>query len=99
VGGRIVRHKTVRLSWLVVAGLALCAWAVACDGGDGGDGEEPTIQPTVMLTPFQTAVTTDCVPQAPLEGQANLLHNPGFESGRQPWCSLHLGEVTAFEVT
>jgi hypothetical protein len=28
-----------------------------------------------------------------------VLHNPGFESGRQPWCSLHLGEVTAFEVS
>jgi len=92
----MVRYRTVRLGLLAIAGLALLAWAAACGDGEGGG---PTVEPTVMLTPALTPVTTDCVPQAPLEGQANLLHNPGFESGRKPWCSLHLGEVTAFEVS
>jgi hypothetical protein len=93
---------------LAIAGLALFAWAVACGGGDG---EGPTVAPTVALTvvptvaptpaatPPLTPVGTDCVPQEPPEGQANLFHNPGFESGRQPWCSLHLGEVAPFEVS
>ena len=30
-----------------------------------------------------------CVPQIPIEGQANLLRNSGFELGQDPWCSLH----------
>jgi hypothetical protein len=29
-----------------------------------------------------------CVPQVPVEGQANLFRNPGFESGAEPWCVL-----------
>ena len=100
LGGRMVRHKTVRLGLLAISGLALLALAVACGGEKaGGPTVAPTAMPTVMSTPFVTPVTTDCVPQAPLEGQANVFHNPGFESGRQPWCSLHLGEVPSFQVS
>jgi hypothetical protein len=95
-GGRTVWRKTVRLGLLAIAGLSLFALAVAC-GGEKGEG--PTAAPTVMATPFDTPVATDCVPQAPLEGQANLFHNPDFESGRAPWCSLHLGEVAPFKVS
>ena len=91
-----MRHKTVRLGLLAISGLALFALAAAC--GDGG-GEGPTVEPTATLAPFETPVATDCVPQAPPEGQANVFHNPGFESGRDPWCSLHLGEVAPFEVS
>jgi len=93
-GGRGMWHKTVRLGLLVISGLALFAWAVACDGDEG-----PSVEPTATLAPFETPVATDCVPQAPPEGQANVFHNPGFESGRDPWCSLHLGEVAPFEVS
>jgi hypothetical protein len=95
VGGRSVWRKTVRLGLLAVAGPALLTLIVACGGG----GEEPTAVPTATSTWPITPVTSDCVPQAPLEGQANLFHNPGFESGREPWCSLHLGEVAPFEVS
>jgi hypothetical protein len=99
-GGRTVWRKTVRLGLLAIAGLSLFALAVACGGEKGGGPTAaPTVMPTVMLTPFETPVATDCVPQAPLEGQANLFHNPGFESGRAPWCSLHLGEVAPFKVS
>jgi len=37
-----------------------------------------------------------CVPQVPVEGQANLFRNPGFESGEDPWCVLRLPK---FEVS
>jgi hypothetical protein len=52
-----------------------------------------------MSTPAGTPLPGACVPQVPPEGQANVFHNPGFESGREPWCSLHLGEVPLFEVS
>jgi hypothetical protein len=81
---------------LAIAGLALFALAAAC-GEEKAEG--PTAAPTVMVTPFGTSAAGDCVPQTPPEGQANLFRNPGFESGRQPWCSLHLGEVPPFEVS
>jgi hypothetical protein len=37
-----------------------------------------------------------CVPQVPVEGQANLFRNPGFESGEDPWCVVYLPK---FEVS
>lgn len=97
----MVRHNTVRLGLLVISGLALFAWAVACDGGEKA--AEPTATPaaTSVATPMASGTPggSDCVPQAPAEGQANMFHNPGFESGRDPWCSLHLGEAAPFEVS
>jgi hypothetical protein len=95
VGGRIVWHKTVRLGLLAIAGLALFVLAVACDEEEAGG---PTATPTVVITPG-TPSPGACVPQVPPEGQANMFHNPGFESGREPWCSLHAGEVPPFEVS
>jgi hypothetical protein len=76
---------TVRLGLLGAAGLALFALAAACGG------EKTAVTPT--------PAGSDCVPQAPIEGQANVFHNGSFESGRQPWCSLHLGEVPSFQVS
>jgi hypothetical protein len=35
----------------------------------------------------------------PPEGQANLFHNPDFELGEDPWCSLHPEQVSPFEVS
>jgi hypothetical protein len=81
---------------LAAAGLALFALAVACDE------EEPTATPvsTSAVTPSAgTPSAEPCVPQTPPEGQANLFHNPGFEEGKEPWCSLHVGEVPSFEVS
>jgi len=97
-------HKAVRLGLLAIAGLALFTLAVACDEEEA---EEPTatLTPTpagtstVAPTPVGTPLPGACVPQVPLEGQANLFHNPGLESGREPWCSLHAGEVASFEVS
>ena len=77
-------RRTVRLGLLAIAGLALFTLAVAC-------GEEEAEGPT--------AAPGACVPQMPPEGQANLFHNPDFESGGEPWCSLHPGEVPPFAVS
>jgi len=99
-----VWHKTVRLGLLATAALALFTLAVACDEEKA---EEPTATPavtppavtsTVVITPA-TPLPSACVPQAPIEGQANLFHNAGFESGEDPWCSLHAGESTKFQVS
>jgi hypothetical protein len=95
VGGRMVSCKAVRLSLPAIAGLAVLILIVACGGESGAPTAEPTAMPTASVTP----VTDGCVPQAPPEGQANLFHNPGFESGREPWCSLHATEVPPFEVS
>jgi hypothetical protein len=53
--------------------------------GDGS-GQMPSSIFTVMPA---TSVSGSCVPQVPLKGQANLFHNPGFESGENPWCVIH----------
>jgi len=102
----MVWGKAVRLGLLVIASLALFALVVACGGEDGGTtvvpGETPATTPLATLTETPTPSGTpasDCVPQAPIEGQANIFHNPGLEEGREPWCSLHLGEVASFEVS
>jgi hypothetical protein len=79
----MVRCKTVRLGLLAIAALALLVLAAACDEEAGG----PTSTPGA------------CVPQEPPEGQANMFHNPDFESGGDPWCSLHTEEVSPFEVS
>jgi hypothetical protein len=94
-----VWHKTVRLALLAVAGLALLVLIAACNGEEEGTTVVPGETPVATPTPFGTPEAGDCVPQAPPEGQANLFHNPGFESGREPWCSLHVGEVAPFEVS
>jgi hypothetical protein len=94
--------KAVRLSLPAIAGLAVLILVVACGGGSGVPTAGPAASPTgpaATPTSLVTPVSDDCVPQAPLEGQANLFHNPGFESGREPWCSLHAEEVPSFEVT
>ena len=103
----MVWHKTVRLGLLAIAGLAVLVLAVACD-------EEEAGEPTATLTPgMSTPIGTPpagtpapvtplpdaCIPQVPPEGQANVFHNPGFELGGDPWCSLHAGEVPPFEVS
>jgi hypothetical protein len=92
-----VWYKTIRLGSLAIAATLVFVLAVAC-GGDGDEGPEvtPGVTP-VDVTP--TSVAGACVPQAPLEGEANAFHNPGLESGREPWCSLHVTEVPPFEVT
>jgi len=107
-------HKTVRLGLLAIAGLmaALFVLAVAC--GDE-EAEEPTATATPgMSTPIATPATVVtpaaptpsgtpspgvCVPQEPIEGQANLFHNPGFEAGEDPWCTAHPGQPTKFQVS
>jgi hypothetical protein len=104
--------KAVRLSLPAIVGLAVFVLAVACDGESEGPTATPTATPvgmsTVAPTATPVAVTPTppgtpapgaCVPQEPPEGQANLFHNPGFESGREPWCSLHPEQVPPFEVS
>jgi len=91
--------KAVRLSLLGIAGLAVLILVVACGGESGVPTAEPTATPPATPTSLVTPVADSCVPQAPPEGQANLFHNPGFESGREPWCSLHAEEVPSFEVS
>jgi hypothetical protein len=94
--------KRVRLALLAVAGLvvALLFLAAACGGGKSGQGEvEPGGQSTPSAaasetpapatpTPLATPVAVSCPLQSPVEGQANLLHNAGLESGADPWCVL-----------
>ncbi len=92
-------RKTFRVGLLAAAGLALVALAAACGGEKA---EEPTATPVSTSAVTPSAVTPSaepCVPQTPLEGQANLFHNPSFEEGGDPWCSLHPGEEVSFEVS
>ncbi|MGQ9573354.1 MAG: hypothetical protein ACUVX1_02770 [Chloroflexota bacterium] len=93
-------RRIIRLGLLAIAGLALFTLAVAC----GDDEEEPTASPTATPvpttpTPPASPVAGACVPQVPPEGQPNMFHNPSFEEGGEPWCSLHVGEVPPFEVS
>ena len=104
--------KRVRLALLAVAGLvaALLLLAAACGGGKSEQVEvEPGGQSTPsaavsatpapatpLATPTVTPVSVFCPLQAPEEGQPNLLHNGGFESGADPWCVLYPPE---FEVS
>jgi hypothetical protein len=92
--------KTVRLGLLAIAGLALFTLAIAC-GEEETEGSPvtPAATSTATPSPSGTPLPGACVPQVPTEGQANLFHNSDFESGREPWCSLHAGEVPAFEVS
>jgi hypothetical protein len=91
--------KAVRLGLLATAALALFTLAVACDEEEAGEPTAtPAVTPTVVITPG-TPSPGVCVPQVPPEGQANMFHNPGFELGGDPWCSLHAGEVSPFEVS
>jgi hypothetical protein len=53
---------------------------------------------TPAATPLSTPLPGACQPQVPVEGESNLFHNPGFEAGRDPWCSLHQ-RWTPFEVS
>jgi hypothetical protein len=101
VGGRMVWCKTARLAFLAVAGLALFTLAVACGEEEESDGltATPIAMSTLTPTVAGTPPAGPCVPQVPPEGQANLFHNPGLESGEEPWCSLHAGEVPPFEVS
>jgi len=46
--------------------------------------------------PSATPVAASCPLQAAVEGQANLLHNAGLESGADPWCVL---QPPKFEVS
>ena len=99
----MVWRKTAGLALLAVAGLALFVLAVACEEEDEGVPVAPTV--TSAVTPAVTPAVTGtpspsaCVPQEPVEGQANLFHNPEFESGGEPWCSLHPEQVSPFEVS
>jgi len=91
--------KTVRLGLLATAALALFTLAVACDEEEAGEPTAtPAVTPTVVITPG-TPSPGVCIPQVPPEGQANMFHNPGFELGGDPWCSLHAGAVPPFEVS
>ena len=59
-----------------------------------------TVVTPAAPTPSGTPLAGVCVPQAPIEGQANVFHNPGFESGEDPWCTAHPGEpTTKFQVS
>ena len=77
----MLRHKKFRMKaqkFIVLTLLAILLSSVfACGSGE----EEPTPTPTPEVEP--------CVPQVPIEGQANLFRNPGLESGEDPWCSIH----------
>ncbi|UCH86443.1 MAG: hypothetical protein JSU97_07925 [Dehalococcoidia bacterium] len=95
VGGHMVWRKTFRLALLAIAGLALLSLAAACEEEDEG----PTTTPAATSAATSTPLASECVPQEPPEGQANLFHNPGLESGREPWCSLHPEQVPPFEVS
>lgn len=100
--------KTVRLASLAIAGLvmALLLLAAACGDGESGQVEpgpegQGTVSPAssatpAAATPSPALMATPCVPQSPPEGQANLLHNAGFESGLDPWCVL---QEPKFEVS
>jgi len=55
---------------------------------------------TPIGTPLGTPVPGVCVPQAPIEGQANVFHNSGFEAGEDPWGTAHPGQpTTKFQVS
>ena len=69
---------------LFLAFVLLVGGILAACGGEAG--EEPTSMPTATPAP---PVSGPCVPQVPIEGQANLFRNPGFESGEEPWCVIH----------
>jgi hypothetical protein len=112
-GGRMVWCKTIRSGLLAIAGLVLALFilAVAC-GGDESEESTATATPVAtatgtplttvtpgMSTPIGTPSPSPCVPQAPVEGQANLFHNADFESGEEPWCTVHPGESTKFQVS
>ena len=96
----MVWRKTGGLALMAMAGMALVVLAVACDEEET-EGSPVTPAATSAVTPTfpGTPSPSDCVPQAPLEGQANLFHNPDFELGEDPWCSLHPEQVSPFEVT
>ena len=96
----MVWRKTVGLALMAMAGMALVVLAVACDEEET-EGSPVTPAATSAVTPTfpGTPSPSACVPQAPLEGQANLFHNPDFESGGDPWCSLHPEQVSPFEVS
>ena len=95
----MVWRKTVRLALLAIAGLALLILAAACEEEDEGSPVTPAATSAATPAATGTPLASDCVPQEPPEGQANLFHNPGLESGREPWCSLHPEQVSPFEVT
>jgi hypothetical protein len=99
--------KSVRLALMAIAGLmpALLLLAAGCGGeseqvevGPGGQSTPPSAasETPAPAAPSPTPMAASCVPQAPAEGEANLLHNAGFESGADPWCVLHLPK---FEVS
>ena len=96
--------KTVRLALLAIVGLvpALLLLGAACGGGESGQvepepGGQSTVPPASSETPAPaTPMAASCIPQVPLEGQANLLHNAGLESGEDPWCVL---QSPKFEVS
>lgn len=108
--GMKVTGRSYWLMWLAPLGLTvgLLLAAAACGGEESAVPQTAT--PTVPTTPAvpatpgltitppaSTPEIEPCQPQAPEEGQANLFHNPGFEAGEDPWCSLRLSKFQVSE--
>lgn len=91
----------IRLAVLGAAA-AMLLGAAAC-GGDDDTAETPTPTPVRLATgtstasPEPTAIPTPSPTSVPASPQGNLLVNPGFEEGSEPWISLN--PETSFELS
>ncbi len=84
--------------WRLLAAFCLvaaivAAFAVACGSGESGTAPSPQASPSPQGSPSATvsSIPLACPtlpPPSSVPATGNVLGNPGFEDGRDPWCSL-----------